>query len=169
MTIRGRVLLSAAVLVAALAIAAGAASAASGDALRLELAGSKGPPVRLADFAGKVVLVKIWASWCPQCQQAFPQLSALQRELRPRGVEIVAVNVDDVRKRATAFLAEHPTDMVVAFDPRARMLEALGAAAIPASFVFDRRGVVRYRHTGYDAATLAAYRQEIETLLAERP
>ena len=50
--------------------------------------------------------------------------------------------------------------MLVTFDPRGRVLEALGVSSIPTSFV------IRYRHSEYTAETLSTYRREIETLLA---
>ena len=79
----------------------------------------------------------------------------------------MAVNVDQRQKDAAAFLAVHPHEMVVVFDPRARMLEAFGAAGIPSSYLIDRQGTVRYRHSGYRAGTNAQYRQQLDRLLAE--
>ncbi|HEX5107714.1 MAG TPA: TlpA disulfide reductase family protein [Vicinamibacterales bacterium] len=158
----------AAIVASALAVCGADTGIAAADdkALSLQMPSAEGRSLRLSDLKGKVVLVKFWASWCPQCQEAYPKLAELQRELRPRGVEIVAISVDEQRKNATAFLATHPSDLLVTFDPRGRVLEAFGASAIPASFVLDRSGTVRYRHSGYTAESLAAYRREIETLLS---
>lgn len=158
----------------ALAASAALAAPAAGQAadriekalgLRLEVVG--GGSARLADLAGKVVLVKLWASWCPQCRDAFPKLDALGRELRPRGVEIVAVSVDEDRKKLNAYLAGQSSDMLILVDPRARLLQAFGASTIPSSYVLDRTGAVRYRHKGYDEASITTYRREIEALLGE--
>lgn len=144
-------------------------SAADNKALSIEMPSAQGRSVRLADLKGKVVLVKIWASWCDQCKEAYPKLAALDRELRSRGVVVVAINVDEKRKQANAFLDANPSDMLVTFDPRGRVLEALGVSSIPTSFVIDRSGVIRYRHSDYTAETLSTYRREIETLLAAAP
>jgi peroxiredoxin len=142
---------------------------AAGDmaAPSVEMRNAKGARVRLADFRGKVVLVKLWASWCPDCQAAFPRLDALQREFRSRGVEVIAVSVDESKKDAERFLETRPHQLNVMFDPRARVLDAFGALGVPTSYLIDRRGIIRYSHEGYDAATEAAYRRELETLLAE--
>jgi thiol-disulfide isomerase/thioredoxin len=135
----------------------------------VEMRDASGRRLRLTDFKGRVVLVDLWASWCAECQRSFPVLDRLSREYRPRGVEIVAVNLDQHKKDAAAFLATRPHEMLVVFDPRARMLEAFGAAGIPSSYLIDRQGTVRYRHTGYTAGAEAQYRQQLDFLLAEPP
>jgi peroxiredoxin len=160
---------SAAVMLAVMLIAAIATgSAASGTpAPNVELRTSKGPRVRLADFRGKVVLLEIWASWCPDCKVSFPATDRLHREFRHRGVEVIAVNVDEQRKDAEAFLKAHPHELKVMFDPRAKIPEAFGTIGMPTSYVIDPRGMIRYTHEGYDETTDAAYRREIMALLAE--
>lgn len=135
----------------------------------VEMRDGGGRRLRLSDFKGRIVLVDLWASWCAECQRSFPVLDRLSREYRPHGVEIVAVNLDQHKKDAAAFLAMRPHEMLVVFDPRARMLEAFGAAGIPSSYLIDRQGAVRYQHTGYTAATEAQYRQQLDFLLAEPP
>src|SRR5689334_13807891 len=57
------------------------------------LVGGKG--VRLSELRGKVVLLDIWASWCAPCKQELPMLDEMAGRLRSKGVEIVAVSVDD--------------------------------------------------------------------------
>src|SRR5690242_11826559 len=69
---------------------------------------AEGAPIRLSEYHGKVLLVDFWASWCVPCKTSFPALDALYRELQPRGLEVLAVNLDEQRKHADAFLAAHP-------------------------------------------------------------
>ena len=136
----------------------------------VEVRDADGRRVRLTDFKGRIVLVDLWASWCAECRRSFPVLDRLSQEYGPRGVEIVAVNLDQHKKDADAFLAMRPHEMLVVFDPRARMLEAFGAAGIPSSYLIDRQGTVRYQHAGYTAgSTEAQYRQQLDFLLAEPP
>jgi peroxiredoxin len=142
-------------------------SAADVAAPNVEMRGAKGARVRLTDFRGKVVLVKLWASWCPDCQAAFPKLDALHREYRARGVEVIAVSLDERQKDAEAFLESRPHELRVMFDPKAKILAAFGASGVPTSYVIDRRGVIRFSHEGYDETTEASYRREIDALLAE--
>jgi thiol-disulfide isomerase/thioredoxin len=135
--------------------------------LDVEVRDARGRRLRLADFKGKIVLVDLWASWCAECRTSFPALDALSREYRSRGVEVVAVNLDQRQKDAAAFLAARPHEMLVVFDPRARLFEAFGAAGIPSTYLIDRQGTVRYRHSGYTAGTEALYRQQLDLLVAE--
>ena len=133
----------------------------------VELRDARGRSLRLAELKGRIVLVDLWASWCPDCRISFPALDALSREYRSRGVEIVAVNLDRRQKDAAAFLAAQPHEMLVVFDPRARMLEAFGADGIPSSYLIDRQGTVRYVHRGYSPGTDVQYRRQLELLLSE--
>ncbi len=141
--------------------------AADDPAPNVELRGPKGQRQRLADFRGKIVLLKIWASWCPDCKVLFPQLDRLSREFKPRGVEVIAVNVDEHRKDADAFLKTQSHKLRVMFDPSARVADAFGARGVPASYLIDARGMIRFAHEGWDETADAIYRREIRSLLAE--
>ena len=163
----GRVWFAAIVALAMLSAYGGSRVRAADHPFDVEVRDARGRSLRLADLKGKILLVDLWASWCVDCRISFPALDALSREYRPRGVEIVAVNLDRRRKDADAFLAIRPHEMLVVFDPRARMLEAFGAAGIPSSYLIDRQGTVRYWHSGYRAGTEAQYRRQLDLLVAE--
>ena len=145
----------------------GALAAADDGAPNVELRGPKGQRQRLADFRGKIVLLKIWASWCPDCKVMFPELDELSREFKSQGVEVIAVNVDEHRKDADAFLKTQQYQMRVMFDPRARIPDAFAARGVPSSYLIDQRGRIRFAHEGWDETADATYRREIMTLLAE--
>jgi cytochrome c biogenesis protein CcmG, thiol:disulfide interchange protein DsbE len=133
----------------------------------VELRGTKGQRVRIADFRGKIVIVEFWASWCPDCHISFPALDAIHREFKARGVEVIAINVDEHRKDADAFLKGRQPQLHVMFDPRGRAWDAFLASGVPTSYVIDRSGVIRHTYEGFDKDTDAAYRREIAALLAE--
>ena len=134
---------------------------------KLELPALDGTLTRLSDLRGKVVLVDFWASWCIPCKASFPALDALHRELHNRGLEVLAVNVDERRRDADAFLAGRSPAMTVLFDPRGATPAAFNVRAMPSSAVIDRAGNIRFTHEGYSNKTLESYRREIATLLAE--
>ena len=127
-----------------------------------------GTPVHIADFKGKVVLVDFWASWCTPCKTSFPALDALYRELKPRGFDVLAINLDERRRDADTFLAAHPHVMPVAFDPRGEAPLAFKVHGMPTSVLIDRSGDIRYTHEGYSARIVDQYRREIRMLLEER-
>jgi peroxiredoxin len=159
-----------ATLTLALGLSAGPAPASppASAAPPVSLSDRDGRPVRLADYAGRVVVLDFWASWCGPCKESFPALDALYGELHPRGLEVLAVSVDEDRKDADAFLAARPHRMTVLFDPKTKAAEAFGVEGMPSTFVIDRRGLVRSSHEGYRPGEMAAIRQLVEALLAEK-
>lgn len=53
-----------------------------------------GAPVALSDLEGQVVLLNIWATWCPPCREEMPSMQRLYERLGPEGLRIVAVSID---------------------------------------------------------------------------
>ena len=127
----------------------------------------QGAPVRLSTFKGKIVLVDFWASWCVPCKTSFPALDVLYREFEPRGLVVLAVNLDERRKDADGFLSAHPHTMPVLFDPNGGAPTAFGVKGMPTSFLIDRAGIVRFTHMGYTATIGQQYRREIDQLISE--
>jgi thiol-disulfide isomerase/thioredoxin len=123
---------------------------------------------RLADYAGKVVLIDFWASWCTPCKASFPALDAIYREYEKQGLEVLAVNVDERRRDADSFLGAHPHSFTVLFDPNGMAPAAFGVKGMPSSFLIDRSGHIRFTHMGYSGNVGLSYRHEIAQLLAER-
>jgi len=126
-----------------------------------------GAAVQLAAYKGKILLVDFWASWCVPCKTSFPALDAIYREYQPRGLEVLAVNLDEQRKDADQFLAAHPHVMTVLFDPKGAAPLAFGVKGMPTSYLIDRRGTIRFTHMGYSGDVDRSYRREIAQLLAE--
>ena len=133
----------------------------------ITLATLSGAPLHVADLKGQVVLLDFWASWCIPCRKSFPAVDALHRELKPRGLEVVAVNVDEQQKNADAFLAKYPHTMTVALDPRGNAARAFDLQAMPSTLIVDRAGRIRYTHQGYSEKTIGQFRSEVLQLLAE--
>lgn len=106
--------------------------------------------VSLDSLRGKVVLLDFWASWCAPCERSFPWMSALHDSLAGQGFEVVAVNLDKDVPAADKFLARHPVDFTIAFDPDGRTAEAYRVEAMPTSFVIDRKGQIALMHRGFD-------------------
>jgi thiol-disulfide isomerase/thioredoxin len=121
----------------------------------------------LSDFRGRVVVVDLWASWCTSCEVSFAALEALARDFGPRGVEVIAVNLDEQRKHADAFLRGRESRLTVTFDPRARVLKAFGAAGVPTSYVIDRQGIIRHTLSGYTSAFESELRRYVTSLLSD--
>jgi thiol-disulfide isomerase/thioredoxin len=123
---------------------------------------------------GQVVLVNVWATWCAPCREEFPDLMRLSRTYRARGLELVLVSADfdDQLPVARRFLADHGVDFptylktgddmkfIDAFSPR-------WSGAIPATFIYDGRGRMRYFHEG--RATYSLFEQKVLEVLNSSP
>jgi thiol-disulfide isomerase/thioredoxin len=126
-----------------------------------------GGPVSLAAMKGRLVLVDFWASWCVPCRISVPALENLYREFHARGLEVLAINVDERRKDADAFLAGRQYTMPIIYDPAGNSPRDAGVYGMPTSFLVGRDGKIRFVHRGYSEKVLQSYRQEIEQLLGE--
>jgi thiol-disulfide isomerase/thioredoxin len=156
--------------VAALVVVASgwAVDASSTHAPDVVLQQADGTPVSLAAYEGKVLLVDFWASWCVPCKTSFPALDAIFREYKARGLEVLAVNLDEERRQADTFLSMHPHQMPVLFDPKGAAPVAFGVKGMPTSFLIDKTGAIRFTHMGYSGNVDVRYRQEIAQLLSEK-
>jgi len=157
-----------AVAVALVTLVSGRLTAAPSKAApNIVLQSADGQTVQLATYKGKVVLVDFWASWCPPCKTSFPALDSLYREYQPRGLEVLAVNLDERRRDAERFLGDHPHRLTVLFDPKGASPVAFGVKGMPSSFLIDKAGNIRFTHMGYSGNMDESYRQEIAQLLME--
>ena len=141
----------------------GPGQAAPDLALR-DLAGN---PVRLSELQGKVVLVNLWATWCPPCRAEMPDLAALYLAHQAEGFVILGVNDQEPKEVVADFLADQPLPYPVLLDPDSRVARAYGVNFLPASFLIDRRGVLRAALPG--PLLRAKLENAVKPLLAEKP
>jgi len=151
-----------------LAVGAHAAALQPGDRLpdlaQFNLAGA------LPDLAGKVVVVDFWASWCAPCKASFPAYDELHRKFAGQGLVIVGVGVDEKRSAHDAFLAKLKPAFATVHDSAQKLVAAVQVPGMPAAFIIDRCGVVRFVHQGYHGdKTRQELRGQIAALLAEKP
>jgi peroxiredoxin len=93
----------------------------------------------LRQLAGKVVLVNFWATWCPPCRKEMPDLDAIYKKLRGKGLVILAIS-DEERTKVEPYLAAHHVSYPVLLDPGDKVNEQFIVHGIPKSFVYDRTG-----------------------------
>lgn len=128
-----------------------------------------GEPLSLESFAGRVVVVNIWGSWCPPCRQEQPVLSKLATELKPQGVEFIGIAVREGAATSKAYTEDNNVPYPSISDSGGRLLvgftSSLPAVAVPTTYVVDREGRVATRML--DVATEATLRALITDVLRE--
>jgi thiol-disulfide isomerase/thioredoxin len=101
-----------------------------------------GIPVRLSALRGKVVFLNFWATWCPPCREEIPSMEALYQRFRGKGLEFLAVDIQEDKDEVAAFMKEHGLNFPVALDSTGRISNEYGIRGIPTTFIIDREGNV---------------------------
>ncbi|MEQ1638816.1 MAG: TlpA disulfide reductase family protein [Methylococcales bacterium] len=125
-------------------------------------------PTPLAQYAGKVVYLDFWASWCAPCRTSFPLLNKLHQKLQARGFEVVAVNLDEDKAKAEQFLKEIPVAFKVLSDPKGEWADKFGVESMPTSYILDQKGVVQNIHHGFASDDIKELEAKITELLAKK-
>src|SRR5437588_2107553 len=103
------------------------------------------------------LLINFWATWCDPCREEFPDLVKLDADYRNRGLNFIAISLDDVTDIKTAvpkFLTEMKATMPVVLlnvndpEPAIKVVDANWDVQLPATFLYDKDGKVVYRHFG---------------------
>jgi peroxiredoxin len=109
-----------------------------------------GDSVSLAAQRGKVVLFNVWATWCHPCRDEIPELLVLYNKYKPRGLELVGVSIDanGSDEAIRSFMKDFRMTYPVWRDPDERVSAAFLVVGVPATFLIDRNGTLRWRKTG---------------------
>ncbi len=143
-----------------------AANASYEPAPDVELKTLDGQPLRLSERRGKVILLNFWATWCVPCRSEIPALGALNRDLGPRGFEVIGVTTHDTPDLVREYQKDIKQDYTVAFgDDAAATKYAVGV--LPTTFLIDRQG--RVRQTVIGEKTRAFFESALAPLLDEAP
>ena len=112
-------------------------------------------PHRLSELRGKVVVLNLWATWCPPCRRELPDMDRLQKTYAGKGLVVVTLSNEE-RTQLLEFAATHPSSTLNVYTSDLGWLEVDGR---PLSLVIDREGVVRSCFIG--ARSYAEFEREI--------
>lgn len=103
----------------------------------------------LPELEGKVTLIDFWASWCAPCKASFPEMDRLYQKYSDQGFQVLAVSVDQDEKAMRRFLAREKPTFATTRDGEQTLVKSAGIDAMPSSFLVDRKGVARFKHSGW--------------------
>lgn len=131
-----------------------------------ELQDLKGRKVKLSSFAGKVVFLNFWATWCPPCRAEMPSMERLHARLRDKGLVVLGVDLQEGKSEVEAFVHENFLTFPVVLDSSGSAGAAYGVRSIPTTFIIGRDGTILAGRMGaqeWDDPRVAAL---LERLLA---
>ena len=102
----------------------------------------------LASARGEAVLLHFWATWCEPCREELPQLAAMARRERARGLQLMAVDYREPASTVRGFLQPLGLDLPVALDDEGTVAKAFEARVFPCTVGIDRTGRARFQLMG---------------------
>lgn len=115
-----------------------------------------------AHLQGKMLVLNIWATWCPPCREEMPSLNRLDKTLDPKRFAVVGLSIDADTLLAAEFLLQHRIDFKNYFDKDATVTRQLGLKAYPETFVIAPDRTLLWRVTGMRDWSSAETIQQLE-------
>jgi cytochrome c biogenesis protein CcmG, thiol:disulfide interchange protein DsbE len=124
-----------------------------------------GASASLADHQGRLVLLNVWATWCPPCREEIPALQELHERFVDRGLDVVGVSIDGRGERDNIrdFLDGFGVTYPIWLDPSERVTSVFRTQGVPTTFLIARNGTLLWRHVG----PVTADHAELNRLLDE--
>jgi peroxiredoxin len=142
-------------------------SSVEGPAPDFSLPDANGNPVTLEEYAGQVVLINFWASWCGPCREEMPHLEALHQKYEPLGFAMLGINVEEDSAVADDFLSTTSVSFPILYDRNNEVSQLYDVIAMPSTVILDREGNLRYVHHGYEPGYENDYHDQVRSLLRE--
>lgn len=114
-------------------------------------------------FEGKGVMLNFWADYCPPCKEEMPYMQQLYPEYKKKGVEILAVNLDQGELVVENFIETHDLTFPIVQDKSGQVMELYDVGSLPATYFIGPEGEIEHKVIG--ALTLdkiEGYLQEIK-------
>lgn len=133
--------------------------------LSQSLPDAAGQPQQLAQWRGKPLIVNFWATWCAPCVEEMPELTALQTEIAPHGIQIIGIGIDSHAKIA-AFARDHQISypLYAAGMEGSELSRQFGnqAGALPYTVLIGRDGKIKKTYLG--RLKIEVLRQDLQSI-----
>jgi thiol-disulfide isomerase/thioredoxin len=107
-----------------------------------------GQDAKKQGFHGKVLVLNVWATWCPPCRKEMPSLQQLSQTLDPQRFAVIGLSTDADALLATEFLTQGGITFNNFFDQNGKMSKQLGLKLYPETFLIGQDGTLARRVTG---------------------
>ncbi|MBM3123173.1 MAG: TlpA family protein disulfide reductase, partial [Chloroflexi bacterium] len=99
----------------------------------------------LSDLRGQVVVLNVWATWCPPCRAEMPALQALHEQRGDDGVVVLGVNstIQDSEQAVRDFATEYALTFPIGLDRDGQATRLYQVRALPSTYFIDRQGIIR--------------------------
>jgi protein-disulfide isomerase/uncharacterized membrane protein len=108
-----------------------------------------GNAIDTAQWKGKVTLVNFFASWCGPCKKEMPELVNLYKAHKAKGFQVISIGVDRQAQASVDFAKGFEVPYPIVTDEESELMGRFNVYSMPATFIVDRQGVVRYYDTGF--------------------
>jgi len=127
-----------------------------------------GNDVSLADYKGKVVVLDLWATWCPPCRQEIPFLVSLYEEYKDQGLVVVCVGLDQGGASVIApFVEQNEVTYPILVGDQS-ISQSYNVSGIPMTLMIDRDGRVASKDVGFAPTMEGQMRARVEELLSRQ-
>lgn len=131
-----------------------------------QLSDLDGEPYSLQDDQGQVVFVHFWASWCGPCRREMPAIQRMWNILEKEGLKIALINTAENEDTVFSFLAGHAPDIRPLMDRDGQVTEQWQPRGLPATYLVDKQGRVRYQALGGREWDQPTYLNFLRTLIS---
>lgn len=107
-----------------------------------------GKNVRLSDLKGKVVLVEFWATWCPPCREAIPEMEKLHKAYRDKGLVVLGISVDSSGADMVRSFAREQGITYSVLQGNNEVADQYQVRVIPVTYLVNREGLIARHYVG---------------------
>lgn len=110
----------------------------------------EGGTYTLSELRGQVVLVNLWATWCPPCRAEMPAIQKVYAEYQDQGLVVLGINstVQDELSAVAPFIMDYGLTFPILLDETGQVSSMYQLRSLPSSYFIDREGVIRYVVSG---------------------
>ena len=102
----------------------------------------------LKNYRGQIVVLNLWATWCPPCVEETPSLEQFAEKMRDHGVVVLGISVDEDQKALQDFVQKNHISYPVGRDPDRSLSARYGTFQFPETYILDRRGLLAEKVVG---------------------